>query len=80
MEININDYVEVVLTQAGADTYNTYWNDISYRWPGFVEKNLKEGDVLKEQLWSVMQIFGPHIHLGGHVPFVMCRMNILEGK
>lgn len=34
-------------------------------------------DKVKVQLWHAMNIFGPHIHIGGDVPFVDCQMEIM---
>ena len=66
---NINDYVEFVLTQRGADQLNqhhTELNEILYnrtRLSKYMERLnspdvYKEGDTYRNQLWTVMQIFG----------------------
>lgn len=79
--ININDYVEVVLTAAGARIWNEYEMGFAkYNVRGWEPRLKKEGDVHRESLWRMMKVFGPHIHLGGVVPFVMCKMTIEENK
>lgn len=65
--MNINEDVEVSLTQAGAKIYNTYMSAIP-NWEPKCSRCLKN---MKLSLWSLMKIFGPHIHLGmEETPFV----------
>lgn len=79
MEVNLNDYAEVVLTDVGARIWNEYEKGFAkYAIPGWEPRLKKEGDTLKQQLWSLMKIYGPHIHLGGAVPFELCKMTIEE--
>lgn len=59
MKININDTVKVILTEAGARHYNEVWNE--YTLYGIEPKNLVAGDILKTQLWCLMQDFGSEI-------------------
>jgi hypothetical protein len=59
-EININEIVEVTLTSYGADVYNSYYSQFKHYRPA----ERKEGDVLRDSLWSIMQVFGPAIYMG----------------
>ena len=57
--MNINDYVWVRLNSEGATIANAFYCHPHHPIPKF-EPGLK-----KFQLWELMQIFGPPIHLGG---------------
>jgi hypothetical protein len=62
--MNLNDSVFVVLTDAGLDMYNKAHTCIPNHTPR-TERHLTI------QLWSLMEIFGPHIHMTmSHMPFV----------
>jgi hypothetical protein len=74
-EVNMNDAAEVVLTELGAQVYNKYHERYTYYRPEIVSK----GDVLRDQLWHLMQVFGPAIHLGQYSPFEECRMIFEKG-
>lgn len=78
MKFNINDYVSVTLTEVGATIYNDYYAPFIAERPEYytwwVEK--KASDVLKDQLWSIMQKFGPHVGLGFASPFEDCVIDI----
>lgn len=77
MELNINEYVEFVLTASGAEQLNNSIytrNEFLWKRTGKQEyldklKNheglYKEGDTYREQFWAVMKIFGgSNIELG----------------
>lgn len=70
--ININQMVTVKLTAYGASKYSEYLDSFNKLRP-----NLKEGDILRTQLWDLMHIFGSHIYLGMQAPFVDCEIEIL---
>lgn len=59
-EFNINNYVEFVLTQRGAEILNKKYQELKGRFPRAMQyhKDCKEGDVYRNQLWVVMQTFG----------------------
>lgn len=77
MMMNLNDRCRVTLTAAGAAQYNV-WDAIT-KYPGWTPKNLKEGDILVEQLWQLFQIFGPGIYLGmPEVPFLSNTIEVVE--
>ena len=67
MNINLNQTVQVSLTEEGAKVFNAW--DRETRFPGWVPKDLKTGDVFKGHLWHLMEVFGPQIHMGCSVPF-----------
>lgn len=75
IEINLNDTVEVTLTEKGAEVYNKYLEG-SYMYRQGLREQKKAGDVLKEQLWHMFQVFGPHIHLGNQAPFDLCEIRL----
>lgn len=76
MKINMNDPVTVTLTTYGAQTWNARYNGISIP----VEHRPKPshtGDVITAQLWDLMHVFGPGIHMGMlEVPFLHNAMDI----
>lgn len=63
MKININDSVRVVLTGYGAELYNKFFAQFNYP-ASYDFKTYKSGEVLKTQLWCIMEIFGSNTHLG----------------
>lgn len=69
---NLNDTVEVVLTDTGAEIYNKYYENSKWR-----DVNVSEGHILRSQLWSIMQVFGEYLYLGGHVPFKDCLIKFV---
>ena len=72
MKFNANNYVEVVLTERGAEIYNAWCNESVY-----TRVHKQEGEVLKEQLWLIMNIFGKHFKLGSVSPFENCDIHLL---
>ncbi len=65
MKFNVNDYVTVTLNEGGCRVYKEYWEESDITPP----RNFQPGDKLKDQLWHVMAIFGPHITLTVDPPF-----------
>lgn len=64
---NMNDMVCVTLTGFGAAIMNERYS--RFKQYG-VEREFIEGQDYRTQLWSLMQDFGQHIHLGmSQVPF-----------
>ena len=76
MKININEVVNFTLTETGAGILNKYYRQFNH--PIFTDKiNHKIGDNLVMSLWTVMEIFGPHIHMGMvEVPFQSNSLNL----
>ena len=68
IEININEVVEFELTAYGAKILNdkNEWYRTKYpQIKSFRDKEYSvEGQLLKRQLWTVMQDFGEHTSLG----------------
>lgn len=77
MKINLNDQVEFVLTDSGADILNVYYNQ--FKTKIFSDEiNHKKGERVEMSLWETMSIFGPHIYMGMiEVPF---QSNCIEHK
>ena len=68
IELNINEHVEFELTEYGAKILNGNNLRLALTYPGVIAfqdyKKYKEGDVIKMQLWKVMEEFGEHTSLG----------------
>ena len=59
VDFNINDNVSVRLTTLGLKTLLNSGNDPMYKF------NFdKDSMTLDVSLWQLMQVFGPHIHMG----------------
>lgn len=74
---NVNQFVEVRLTDLGRTVHENYHNDafrkVLDRFPyEGVEED--EDGWSRWQLWELMAIFGPHFGLGQAVPFVEMRI------
>jgi hypothetical protein len=74
-EINLNETVEVKLTQGGAQIYNARYKNLNL--PDRYEIDTKvAGETLRIQLWNLMEIFGPYTGLGMHPHFEGLMMTI----
>ena len=75
MIFNINNYVEIKLTQYGKDILKEKEDKIFTEYPSLKEYLYKykvnNRGYLKLQLWEVMNIFGDHLGNGLQVPFEM---------
>lgn len=76
VSLNLNDVAEVTLTKFGARTYNE-WEE-SFRLPPYNKREFKEGDTLRDQLWHLFQVFGPHLSLGCQAPFLNCEVRLVK--
>ena len=74
--MNINDKVKVQLTPFGADIWNKRYDGLNIP-AEYMPTAVEPFSFLETQLWDAMNVFGPHIHLGGDVPFVDCQMEIM---
>ena len=75
MKFNINNYVSFTLTAFGAKVWNARYDHVKAALPKFELPEPKyEGDVVKEQLWSVIQTFGETTFLGGEVFCKNCEI------
>ena len=70
--INVNSMVRVKLTNYGRDIYYHQYDETNERFPSaFIAPSYPktEDGYLKDQLWSVMHIFGKYLALGARRPF-----------
>lgn len=81
MMININDKVKVKLTELGKHIYLHQFDglneQITRNGGKPIVPNLPKTDAdgyTTFQLWNLMEIYGPHMHLGCLIPF---ELNIL---
>jgi len=72
MIININNRVSFTLTKRGADILNEY-EALKLRTVLHTE-----GELYKEQLWHIMEIFGGDVSLGMESPFENCEITVGE--
>jgi hypothetical protein len=76
--IRINDLVEVTFAAHGLEILMTDYNRVQYRGKSPTPPNLKqESDgvwSLRDQLWEVLRIFGPHCGLGKEAPITGLRL------
>ena len=56
--INLNTKVKVTLTAKGAKIITDYYADMHKDYPLIPAKKFKEGDVLEEQLYYLMYMYG----------------------
>jgi hypothetical protein len=72
--IDLNDEVEITLTEDGAkimNAKNVYENLILKRAKVNVQQKIdyKENDKYSDQLWCIIQIFANGVGLGNNMPF-----------
>lgn len=71
LSVNLNDTVYVRLNAFGAKLWETHWEALKDT-PHFdraVSRREPDGR-LKVQLWTLIEAFGPGIHIGANIPFV----------
>ncbi|MEK5376584.1 hypothetical protein [Paenibacillus sp. FSL P2-0173] len=72
--MNVNSYVEVVLTKTGIDILENHYMKlyshlpINIRMPLDMHFKISKQEPVQFQLWELMQIYGPHILRGA--PYV----------
>lgn len=69
---NINENVRVRLKDRGHAILKARHDDLLRRWPqasDYVPPKVDADGWSQFQLWSLMEIFGPHMFLGGDPPF-----------
>lgn len=72
MRFNINDHVRVKLTDHGREIVHAHRQKLSAMLPIPLPATQNQEDAdgwSRWQLWSLMEIFGEHIHLCGPLPF-----------
>ena len=67
--MELNDLVQITLTQAGAEVLNKYYHDINVRCKAKLNENYSEGDIAKHELWMFFSIFGKSLYCGAPVYF-----------
>lgn len=67
--INLNEIVTVKLTAKGAKIINSYYRDLHKDYPLIKESHYKEGDKLREQLHTIMYMFGSELYVGAEALF-----------
>ena len=76
IQINLNDKIYVKLTQEGCDHFEAYYR--SGVFADLPEKHRppkpEPGVETDLQIWELMQIFGPRMHMGG--PSMFETMNV----
>ena len=82
MKININQKAQVQLTKFGAGILNTLNRKAN---GGFLMNSslrfrvdYKEGELYRNQLWFLFQVFGSSFELGLEAPFVDLEFNVEE--
>ncbi len=71
-KFNHNDYVSVVLTDAGAKHISSIRNDFYNQHPKLKRGkcNYEEGELYHAQFWSLVGDFHPLMHIGSETPFL----------
>ena len=70
MKVNINDEVRVKLTRLGRRMYSE-WQESTFNPP------TKDG-MLNIQIWSLMEIFHPAMHMAARPAFVDNLIEVIE--
>lgn len=73
MKFNINSMVRVTLTAQGAEILERELGKLPNQLRP--DTRYKEGSVHKDQMWVLMQTFGPHLCMGMQ-PFENCEIDI----
>ena len=75
--MNLNDQVEVKLTDYGLKIYNDYWEGLDLKKYGLEVPELNN-NILKTELWDLMHIFSKYIYMGNtEVPFENNEIKII---
>jgi len=62
VQLNINDYVKVKLTEGGYEVFNDYYNNLNLDPDDYLF--IDDDGWLKIQLWTMMNIFGSSCYTG----------------
>ena len=68
--INLNERAKVTLAAKGAKIITDYYADMHKDFPLIEAKKFKEGDVLEEQLYYLMYMYGSSMYVGAENVFV----------
>lgn len=80
MKINMNHYVKIKLNQRGLEIHREKFDELKKFFPKLGDYRPPKVDSEgwhREQLWSVMLTYGPHIRMGAEPPF---QTEIIVGK
>ena len=81
VQFNINEYCSFTLTQTGAEILNKHNSESNARFEQLgidlrLKTNYKADDMFKDQLWSIMRLFGGDCDLGKEAPFKYCLFTL----
>jgi hypothetical protein len=80
--INLNSRASVTLSANGAEVFNAYYDRLYALMPPAAQEykpaRAAAGHVHEDQLWSILQIFGPNIIMGMASPFDPNGITILK--
>lgn len=69
---NVNDKVQVTLTEEGRLIWNQHYE--GYK---ILQLQVEPGGSLKTELWKLMEVFGPHVRMGGPQHFVRNEIRVV---
>lgn len=72
--VNLNQYATVRLTDHGRKIWHDAWEP--YDKTGDMDKKVQPDGKLREQIWHIMQVFGPHIGMALPPVFAEVTMEI----
>lgn len=73
--MDLNDIVQIILTQKGADIVNKRNKDINaYNVHRNFKTDYKAEDMYSDQLWEIFNIFGDHCNIGEDLPFKSMKL------
>ena len=82
-KFSVNDMVKVKLTDVGKDIFYHQFDDLNEMYNEVMIKprypEVDDEGFTKFQLWHLMNIYGPHLRLGGDAPFEDCAIYISCG-
>lgn len=78
--INLNDLIFVKLTKLGCEQFEAYYRSPVYDGlPEMYRPPIPEPGQEKDfQIWELMQIFGPHMHMGDALMFESMDVEVLR--
>lgn len=81
-EFNINYAVKVKLTERGFQIHEKYYKELrkEYFRLEYLKPEVDEDGYSKFQMWTLMDIFGSHIHIGSGIERLPFDTNILISK
>lgn len=87
--LNVNEKITVELTQTGIDIYKQHKHEVakrlsdcgalSYAQTSNVYEEKLNGNLLTDQAWQLMQMFGEYFVIGGEAPFIRINLSRVSG-